>query len=77
MDRSIKLELLMTLKQYQPDSYPQYPIAPGVTARQLLGILGIPEYEVNLIFINGKKGDLDSIIEGGERVVLYPPLGGG
>ena len=77
MDSFIQLELLMTLKQYQPDSYPQYPIAPGVKVRQLLEQLGIPEYEVNLVFINGIKENLDSTLEGGERVALFPPLGGG
>ena len=39
--------------------------------------LGIHEYEVNLVFINGVPANLVSSIEGGERVVLYPPLGGG
>ena len=34
-------------------------------------------YEVNLVFINGLPANLVSTIEGGERVVLYPPLGGG
>ena len=33
--------------------------------------------EVNLVFINGISANLVSTIEGGERVVLYPPLGGG
>ena len=77
MDSRIQLELLATLKRYQPDSYHQYPIAPGVTVRELLEQLGIPEYEVNLVFINGMKGNLDSTVDGGERVALFPPLGGG
>jgi len=33
--------------------------------------------EVNLVFLNSLPANLVSTIEGGERVVLYPPLGGG
>ena len=77
MDRHIQLELLATLTRYQPVSCNRYPIEPGVTVKELIGKLGIPEYEVNLVFIDGIKGNLDSTIEGGERVALFPPLGGG
>jgi molybdopterin converting factor small subunit len=77
MAETIQLELLMTLKQYQPDSHHAYPIGPGVTVRELLERLKIPEYEVNLVFINGEKGNLNSSLKGGERVALFPPLGGG
>jgi len=39
--------------------------------------LGIAEYEVYLVFMDGVPANLDSSIEGGERVALFPPLGGG
>ncbi len=77
MKKQIELELLATLKRYRPESYHAFEIAPGITIRQLVSQLGIPEYEINLIFINGEKANLDSILEGGERVGLFPPLGGG
>ena len=77
METHITLELLAFLKRYQPDSPDRYPINPGIPVRELLAQLKIPEYEVNLVFINGLKGNLDSILKGGERVGLFPPLGGG
>ena len=77
MDSHIRLELLATLKRYQPVSSDRYPVEPGITVRELIEKLGIPEYEVNLVFIDGIKGNLDSTIEGGERIALFPPLGGG
>ena len=73
----IKLELLATLKRYEPESPDRFSVRPGMTVKELIGILGIPEYEVNLVFINGARGNLDSILTGDERVGLFPPLGGG
>ncbi len=77
MVKQIQLELQTTLKRFLPFSHESYPIEPGLRIKDLLKQLGIPEYEVNLVFINGGLSNLDSTINGGERVVLYPPLGGG
>ena len=30
-----------------------------------------------LIFINSKKGALSSTLQGGERIGIFPPIGGG
>ena len=77
MGKQIRLELQATLKRFLPAAYEYYPIECGIRVRDLLAQLGIAEYEVNIVFINGTPANLDSTIEGGERVVLYPPLDGG
>lgn len=73
----IQLELHATLKRYLPESPHRFPVRPGITLRALIRKLGIPEYEVNLVFINGARGNLDATLAGDERVSLFPPLGGG
>jgi molybdopterin synthase sulfur carrier subunit len=77
MGTLIRLELQATLKRFLPAAHERYPVEPGLCVRDLLAQLGIAEYEVNIVFINGVPENLDSTIEGGEKVVLYPPLGGG
>jgi hypothetical protein len=77
METHIRLELVSILKRYQPASPDRYPITPGNTVRELLASLKIPEFEVNIVFVDGIKGTLDSVLSGGERVGLFPPLGGG
>ncbi len=77
MVKQIQLELQTSLKRFHPAAHESYPIEPGLRVRDLMEKLGIPEYEVNLVFIDGGLSNLDSTINGGERVVLYPPLGGG
>jgi sulfur carrier protein ThiS len=77
MEQQIQLELQTTLKRFLPAAPEAYPIEPGLRVRELMTQLGIAEYEVNLVFINGTSANLDSALEGGERVTLFPPLGGG
>jgi sulfur carrier protein ThiS len=77
MEKRIQLELQSTLKRFLPADHESYSIGSGLKVRDILQQLGIAEYEVNLVFIDGMPANLDSAIEGGERVMLYPPLGGG
>ena len=77
MEKQIQLELQTTLKRFLPADHEAYPVEPGLRVRELMEKLGIAEYEVNLVFINGSLANLDSTLEGGERVALFPPLGGG
>jgi molybdopterin converting factor small subunit len=77
MSIDIKLELLATLKRFEPEFPDRFSVRPGITVKELIEILGIPEYEVNLVFVNGAKGNLDTTLAGDDRVGLFPPLGGG
>lgn len=73
----ITLKLFATLSRFSPDSPDNYPIKPGTTIRDLLKQLAVSEDEIKLIFIDGIKGDLTSPLYGGERVGIFPPVGGG
>ncbi len=60
-----------------PSLSDEYPIDEGLTIHSLLEKLGIPREKAKLIFINGVKADLGSTLKGGERVGIFPPVGGG
>jgi molybdopterin converting factor small subunit len=74
---TIDLRLFATLASLTPDNAARYPIAPGMPVEVLLGQLQIPLRDAKLIFINGIKGDLKTPLHGGERVGIFPPVGGG
>jgi len=74
---TIDLRLFATLQKYTPAGAEQYTIEPGMRLADLIGRLGIPLLQSKLIFVNGRKRDLDTILEGGERVAIFPPIGGG
>jgi len=73
----ITLKLFASLGKFTPDSAHNYPVEPGTSVRDLIAGLKIPEEKAKLIFIDGIKGELDSTLNGGERIGLFPPVGGG
>jgi len=77
MQAYISIKLFASLNRYTPDTADNYPVRAGTTVRDLIDQLGVPLTEVKLIFVNGVKGDLASALNGGERVGIFPPVGGG
>jgi molybdopterin converting factor small subunit len=73
----IEIKSFATLAKYLPENGQDYPIEPGETVRSLITKLGIPEKDVTLVFINALRSSLDSEIADGDRVGLFPPVGGG
>jgi len=74
---TIDLRLFATLQQFEPPSSHAYQIEMGISVRTLVQQLGIPEIKAKLIFINGVKADLDYVLQDGDRVGIFPPVGGG
>ncbi len=73
----IIIKLFATLKKYLPASAEHYPINPGVSVDELLAELRIPASQAKLIFINGKKGASNTVLNDGDRIGIFPPVGGG
>ena len=70
-----------TLRQYVPGYDPyrglSLEIEPGASVAQVLARLGLPAKEVTLIMVDGRRQEADYILQGGERLGLFPPIGGG
>jgi len=77
MKSRIQLKLFATLRQFTPPSADDYLIDQGIRICDLLEQIKIPREKAKLIFINGVKAELGSTLEGGERVGIFPPVGGG
>lgn len=78
---ALKVFLAATLRKYVP-GYDgalghDLPIPPGSTVSDAARLLGIPEEEVKLIMVNGRGSKWDTILQGDERLGLFPPVGGG
>ncbi len=48
-----------------------------MTVSDLVRQNGIPESEIAIVFINGKRGQLASTLATGDTVSLFPLIGGG
>ena len=77
MESHIEIKLFATLKRFMPVSAENYAIETGTTIRALLQQLDIPENKAKLIFIDGIKAELTTVLKGGERIGIFPPVGGG
>jgi molybdopterin converting factor small subunit len=53
-------------------------VSEGARIQELLEHLGVPAKEVRLVFVNGKvQADWSYQIQPGDRVGIFPPVGGG
>jgi len=77
MQTHIQIKLFANLQRFMPASAENYAIETGTSIRKLLQQLDIPEDMAKLIFINGLKAELTTILKGGERIGIFPPVGGG
>ena len=77
MKSQIQLKLFATLQKFTPPSADNFTIDQGTRICDLLNQISIPQEKAKLVFINGVKAELTSVLEGGERVGIFPPVGGG
>lgn len=49
----------------------------GASTKDALELTGIPEFEAALIFINHLHAELDAVLNDGDTLALFPPVGGG
>ena len=77
MESHIQIKLFATLQRFMPASAEKYAIETGTTIRTLLQQIDLPENKAKLIFIDGVKAELTTVLKGGERIGIFPPVGGG
>ena len=73
----IQLKLFAALTPLSPENSDRVAIQPGVSVKAMLEQLHIPTVKAHLIFINGVKRSLETRLNGGERVGIFPPVAGG
>ncbi|MGD2096176.1 MAG: MoaD/ThiS family protein [Desulfobacterales bacterium] len=76
-ESTIHLKLFASLQKFMPPNADRYQIESGTTVGDLLAQLDIPEGQIKLIFIDGVKVERTRVLGGGERVGIFPPVGGG
>ena len=77
----VELNLFATLKRFIPNEVKGSPwkvsISKGTKVRELLGQLKIPKNDIKLVFLNGVHASGNEILKDGDRVGVFPPIGGG
>jgi len=77
----IEVNLYATLSRYIPDgnkgSTHVMDVKEGTTVSELLQQLGVPASSAKLIFLDGIHSNLDAELKDGDRLGVFPPVGGG
>ncbi|MCJ7546028.1 MAG: MoaD/ThiS family protein [Deltaproteobacteria bacterium] len=78
----VEIKIFSTLKGYVAESDMlvgdnRWEIPEGITACELGKKLKIPEKEIKIILINGRKADADHVLNEGDSVYIFPLLMGG
>ncbi|PKL07412.1 MAG: molybdopterin synthase sulfur carrier subunit [Spirochaetae bacterium HGW-Spirochaetae-7] len=77
MSINIQLRLFASLQKWSPDPSVSIELSASSTARNAYLGIGVPDAEVAIIMINGKRGLPDDILSDGDKVQLFPFIGGG
>lgn len=60
-----------------PDNPFKVEINEGMTLKDLIKTIGIPKDPIVIPLVNGLRESLDYVLNPGDRVGLFPPIGGG
>ncbi len=78
---SILVKLSASLRErvadYDPHRGREVPHRPGLTVGQVMTDLGLAPEEVKIILVNGVSGEIDTALAPGDRLALFPAVGGG
>jgi sulfur-carrier protein len=72
----VTVKLFASLQRGRFDTK-EFELSEGKRTRDILGIMGIQESEAALIFINNTHAELDAILNDGDTLAFFPPVGGG
>ncbi len=77
----VEVRLFATFTRYLPDHAEGHKIvlelADGTTAKQVLVQLRVPLEEIKLVFINSVHAEIEDVLKDGDRMGVFPPVGGG
>jgi len=74
----VEVKLYATFRQYlggRPSAVVE--IEPGTTVGEVLARVGVPSGQARLVFVDAKAASLDSPLQGGEQLAVFPAIAGG
>ncbi len=78
---NVELRLFASLSRFLPEKTTDKSCVmeteEKATVRQLLERLDVPLDSVKIIFVNGVRSNLTSVLADGDRVGVFPPVAGG
>jgi len=73
----VELRLHASLRQRASAPALTRQLGGGRSVRELLRDIGVPEQEAAIIIVNGKRARPDTVLSDGDKVSVFPLIGGG
>jgi len=77
----VEIRLYASLTRFMPDKSIKKPylmeLEDGTSIIDVIKSLKVPEDAVKLIFLNGKHATGDRVLKDGDKLGVFPPVGGG
>jgi len=77
----VTVKLFASLARFSPGGLPGTPfkitLSESATVQVVVDQLGIPSEETKVTFVNGLIRDPDWVLQQGDEVGIFPPIGGG
>ncbi|MCG8531607.1 MAG: MoaD/ThiS family protein [Desulfovibrionales bacterium] len=72
----IEIKCFATLSDFTPENG-VLDVAEGTTVQNVISHLGMNGDDVKIMFVNGKHQSLETVLTEGDRLGLFPAVGGG
>lgn len=73
----VEVRLFAHLRHLYPRGFQEIDLNEGSTVQDLINILKLTDEKSLIIMVNGCKEDMTKILQSGDRVGIFPPVGGG
>ena len=76
----LDIHLFATLRRYFPEApggVLAVEVAEATTIEELIDKLNISPEEIKIIMVNGVQAQSGQVLKDGDRIGLFPPVGGG
>jgi molybdopterin converting factor small subunit len=74
----VKVNLYATLRSFVGGAPSvEVEVEPGQTVEQMLKQLGVPAEKTRILFVNNRAASLSQPLQDGDRVGVFPAIGGG
>lgn len=77
MEITVRARLFASLRKWRPDDKPELRLEAPCSVRAAVIALGVPEREVAIAMLNGKRASLGQELAEGDELQLFPAIGGG
>ncbi|WP_147821232.1 MoaD/ThiS family protein [Salidesulfovibrio onnuriiensis] len=73
----ITVKCFATLARHTPENADEFPVEDGAAVITIVERLGMKPEDINLIFVNSARAYLETELNDGDRLGLFPAVGGG